>query len=320
MDDIKNHEDIERTLLRPDRIQSFLHLFLGVIFFLGALILCSSLSILICSYIIYGDSRGLSQAAILLNDLKKQPFELNLFVFISSTLPLLLSAILTTRFIKARIQDYLLLNLPLNIKWFLFSILFVLVCMPLMGFMLNLNDLIDFGRWPDLYAWLQQKEIESNQIYESLIGNRSTTSFATCLLFMAFLPALAEEVFFRGFLMNIFNGIFNNMHVSILTIAFIFSAMHLQFMKFMPMFFLAAVFGYAAYWTGSILTSIVAHFINNSLAVIQLFYFSDGDYSKSLEQSQSLSLPVNLAFIAVAIVLFIYIQRKSSIKTSRFYG
>lgn len=320
MDNIKNHEDTERTPLRPDRIQSFLHLFLGVIFFLGALILCSSLSILICSYIFYGDSRGLSQAAILLNDLKEQPFLLNLFVFISSTLPLLLSAILTTRFIKARTQDYLLLNLPLNIKWFLFSIFFVMVCMPLMGFMLNLNDLIDFSRWHDLYAWLQQKEVESNQIYESLIGNRSTNSFAVCLLFMAFLPALAEEVFFRGFLMNIFNGIFNNMHVSILTTAFIFSAMHLQFMKFIPMFFLAAVFGYAAYWTGSILTSIIAHFINNSLAVIQLFYFSDGDYSRSLEQSQSLSLPVNLAFIVVALALFIYIERNSSIKTSRFYG
>ena len=320
MDEIKNHEDIERTPLRPDRIQAFLHLFLGVLFFLGALIICSSLSILICSYIVYGDFRGISQAPILLVELKKHAFVLNLFVFISSTLPLLLTAIITMRFVKARSKDYLLLNSPLNMNWFWFSILFVFVCIPLMGLMLNLNNLIDFSQWPDLYAWLQQKEVESNQIYESLIGDRTTSSFVVCIVFMALLPALVEEVFFRGFLMNVFNGIFNNMHVAILITAFLFSAMHLQFMKFIPMFFLATVFGYAAYWTGSILTSIVAHFINNSLAVIQLFYFSDGDYAKSLDQSQSLSLPVNITLIIAAITLFIFIQRKSSIKTNCFYG
>ena len=74
MDEIKNHEDIERTPLRPDRIQAFLHLFLGVLFFLGALIICSSLSIFICSHIVYGDFRGLSQAPILLDELKKHAF------------------------------------------------------------------------------------------------------------------------------------------------------------------------------------------------------------------------------------------------------
>ncbi len=120
--------------------------------------------------------------------------------------------------------------------------------------------------------------------------------------------------------MNVFNGIFNNMHVAILITAFLFSAMHLQFMKFIPMFFLATVFGYAAYWTGSIMTSIVAHFMNNSLAVIQLFYFSDGDYAKSLDQSQSLSLSVNIVLIISAVALFVFIQRKSSIKTNCFYG
>jgi membrane protease YdiL (CAAX protease family) len=255
-----------------------------------------------------------------LDELKKHAFVLNLFVFISSTLPLILSAIITTRFVKARSKDYLLLNFPLNINWFWFSILFVFVCIPLMGLMLNLNNLIDFSQWPDLYAWLQQKEVESNQIYESLIGSRNTSSFVVCIVFMALLPALAEEIFFRGFLMNVFNGIFNNMHVAILITAFLFSAMHLQFMKFIPMFFLATVFGYAAYWTGSIMTSIVAHFMNNSLAVIQLFYFSDGDYAKSLDQSQSLSLSVNIALIISAVALFVFIQRKSSIKTNCFYG
>jgi membrane protease YdiL (CAAX protease family) len=319
MDDIKKREDTESTPLRPDRIHAFLHLFLGVLFFLGALIICSSLSKLVCSSIIYCDFRGLSQAAILVEDLKSHALILNVFVFISSTLPLILAAIITTRFIKARTKDYLLLNKPLDLKWFFYSLVFVFVCIPLMGLMLDINSLIDFNQWPDFHAWLMKKEAESNQIYESLIGNRSLLSFITSIVFMALLPAIAEEIFFRGFLMNIFNGIFNNMHVAILVTAFIFSAMHLQFMKFIPMFFLATVFGYSAYWTGSLFTSILAHFMNNFFAVIQLFYFSDGDYSESLEQSQTLGLPFNIALIFIALLLFIYIQKKSSIKTPCFY-
>ena len=319
MDDIKKRKDTESPSLRPDRIHAFLHLFLGVIFFLGALIVCSSLSILVCSSIVYGDFSGFSQAAILVEDLKNHSLILNVFVFISSTLPLILAAILTTRFVKARTKDYLLLHKPLDLKWFFYSLLFVFICIPLMGFMLDINNLIDFSQWPDLHALLKQKEAESNQIYESLIGDRSMLSFIASVFFMALLPAIAEEIFFRGFLMNIFNGIFNNMHVAILVTAFIFSAMHLQFMKFVPMFFLATVFGYAVYWTGSLFTSILAHFINNSLAVIQLFYFSDGDYSKSLEQSQTLGLPFNMILIFLALLLFVLIQRKSSTKTTCFY-
>ena len=319
MDDIKKRKDTESPSLRPDRIHAFLHLFLGVIFFLGALIVCSSLSILVCSSIVYGDFSGFSQAAILVEDLKNHSLFLNVFVFISSTLPLILAAILTTRFVKARTKDYLLLHKPLDLKWFFYSLLFVFICIPLMGFMLDINNLIDFSQWPDLHAWLKQKEAESNQIYESLIGDRSMLSFVASVFFMALLPAIAEEIFFRGFLMNIFNGIFNNMHVAILVTAFIFSAMHLQFMKFIPMFFLATVFGYSAYWTGSLFTSILAHFMNNFFAVIQLFYFSDGDYSESLEQSQTLGLPFNIALIFIALLLFIYIQKKSSIKTPCFY-
>ena len=119
--------------------------------------------------------------------------------------------------------------------------------------------------------------------------------------------------------MNIFNGIFNNMHLAILFTALLFSMMHLQFMKVVPMFFLATVFGYVVYWTGSLWTAIAAHFLNNTLAVVQLFYFSDGDYQKSLDQSQSMSWFTHLFLLGIAIFLFIFIQKRSSTKTTRFY-
>jgi uncharacterized protein len=319
MDNIQHREDKETPSLRPDRIQAFLHLFIGTLFFLGSLMIFSALSAYICSIAIYGEFHGFSELGTLVADLENQSLWLNIFVFLSSTLPLIIAAYITLLFMKANPSDFLLLQLPREAKWLGWSFLFILVSIPLMGFMLEINNLINFKQWPDLYAWLMEKEATNNGMYESLIGDRSASSFGISLLFMALLPAFAEEVFFRGFLMNIFNGIFNNMHLAILFTALLFSMMHLQFMKVVPMFFLATVFGYVVYWTGSLWTAIAAHFLNNTLAVVQLFYFSDGDYQKSLDQSQSMSWSTHLFLLGIAIFLFIFIQKRSSTKTTRFY-
>ena len=319
MHELQKHEDTESPSLRPDRIQAFLHLLLGVLFFMGTLLICGALAIFCCSLMNYGEFRGFGQVTELLEDLKEQAIFLNIFVFLSSTLPLILAAFLTMRFVQANSREYLLLYLPQQWNWFFWSILFVAVSIPLMGLMLEINNLIDFSQWEEMNQWLLQKEADNNQMYESLIGDRSPISLFMSLLFMALLPAIAEEIFFRGFLMNILNGIFKNMHLAILATAFIFSAMHLQFMKFLPMFFLACVFGYATYWSGSLLTSIVAHFINNAFAVIQLFYFSDGEYEKSLEQSQSFGPVTNFVLVVAVLALFIFIHRSSTNKTPRFY-
>jgi hypothetical protein len=188
-----------------------------------------------------------------------------------------------------------------------------------MGLMLEANKLIDFSQWPEFYEWLQTQENTNNGLYEAMIGEKNAVSFITSILFMALMPALAEEIFFRGFLMNAFNGLFKNMHVAIFITAVIFSVIHLQFMKFIPMFFLAVVFGYAAYWSGSIWTSIIAHFLNNALAVVQLYFITDGDYTKAIEEGANVPILVSGVLIAAGTGLFVYIQKNSTTKTENFY-
>jgi hypothetical protein len=53
--------------------------------------------------------------------------------------------------------------------------------------------------------------------------------------------------------------------------AFVFSAIHLQFYGFVPRLLLGAFFGYLYVWSGSLWLPIVAHFVNNAVAV--LFYY-----------------------------------------------
>ncbi len=319
MDQLEDFKDTESMNSRPDTLQALFHLVLGAVFFVGSVALFGGLAVAIGSYLYYGEIGDASQLSNLVNALTTKPVALKIFVFVSSSLPLIAAAFLACIFIKATPKHYLSLGWPKNAKWFLIAMLFVFVCVPLMGLMLDINKLIDFSQWPDFYEWLQTQESINHGMYEAMIGEEGTMSLLTSILFMALAPALAEEIFFRGFLMNALNGIFKNMHVSIVVTAVLFSLIHLQFTKIIPMFFLAVSFGYAAYWTGSIWTSITAHFINNALAVGQLYFITDGDYTKALEQGASLPLAVSLGLLSIAILIFAYMQKNADTKTHNFY-
>ena len=57
-----------------------------------------------------------------------------------------------------------------------------------------------------------------------------------------------------------------NAHVAIWVTAIIFSAVHMQFFGFVPRMILGALFGYLAYWSGSLWLPIIAHAFNNMCA------------------------------------------------------
>lgn len=319
MDELQGRKDTETSYVRPDRMQATLHFILGFMFFMGCIMLLGGIAVFVLSFYSYGDTSGLGHSEDLIAGLYKHPLLLKFFLFFTSSLPFLLAAFITLQFIKATPQDYLLLHAPQSKKWFLYSLLFVVVCLPLMSPLLELNQLIDVSKWPKFEEWLVSQEKSSNATYEAMVGDRGTLSFLASLLFMAILPALAEEIFFRGFLMNVFNGMFKNMHVSILVTALIFSLIHFQFMKIVPMFFLATVFGYAVYWTSSLWTSIIAHFVNNALAVFMLYFYTEGDYGEVLSQGDKLPVFAGIAIAVIAMGLFIYLQKHSTTKTQNFY-
>jgi hypothetical protein len=87
---------------------------------------------------------------------------------------------------------------------------------------------------------------------------------------IAFIPALGEELFFRGALQQIFQNKKNAIMAIWLT-AFIFSAIHFQFYGFVPRFLLGAFFGYLLVWSGNLWLPVLAHFANNAIAIV--FYY-----------------------------------------------
>jgi hypothetical protein len=112
-----------------------------------------------------------------------------------------------------------------------------------------------------------------------------------------------EELLFRGALQTIFLRWIRNPHVAILLVAFIFSAIHMQFYGFFPRLALGLLFGYLFYWSNNLWIPIFAHLVNNGAVVINTFiYQRQGNELSSLELS--VSIPTFTYYISAIVVIY----------------
>ena len=91
------------------------------------------------------------------------------------------------------------------------------------------------------------------------------------LLSVAGLPAIFEELSFRGVLQPLLIKATGSAFWGIAITAVVFSAIHFQFYGFLPRVLLGALFGWMAHRSGSLVPGIAAHFANNAMAAITLW-------------------------------------------------
>ncbi len=85
---------------------------------------------------------------------------------------------------------------------------------------------------------------------------------------IAAVPALLEELMFRGVLQNLLHRSVINIHVAIFLTGIIFSAFHFQFQGFLPRMFMGIVLGYMYYWSRNIWLPIFGHFCFNAASLV----------------------------------------------------
>lgn len=115
----------------------------------------------------------------------------------------------------------------------------------------------------DSTQWLNYQRM--TEFTEMLIVNCDYISLN--ILCMAIIPAVCEEIFFRGFLQTIATDVFKNVHVAVIVIAAVFSILHGDIFNFFPRFALGILLGYIFVFTKNICFSILAHLLHNFFAV-----------------------------------------------------
>jgi hypothetical protein len=131
------------------------------------------------------------------------------------------------------------------------------------------------------------------------------------LLIIAVLPALGEELLFRGYLQQKMCQWIRKPILAIIITAILFSAIHMQFLAFLPRFALGVVLGYLFYWSGSLWLPIIAHFLNNAL-VITFAYPTLSNYAY-LNTNKATWQEAFFSFTAVLLLAFL-LKKNLSIK------
>lgn len=135
--------------------------------------------------------------------------------------------------------------------------------------------------------WAKRSEGQLRVLTEHLTNFVSPTHFLLALLVVAVIPAVGEELLFRGLLQNLFAKAFSNHHIAIWVSGFIFAAIHMQFYGLVPRMLLGVLFGYLYYWSGNLSLAMIAHFINNGFALTMLYLAKTNVIDMSQEQMES---------------------------------
>ncbi|MCI0921574.1 CPBP family intramembrane glutamic endopeptidase [Sphingobacterium rhinopitheci] len=197
--------------------------------------------------------------------------------------------------------------------------LLLIAFMPMMQWIGEVNMNMSFP--PDLKgleSWMRMKEDDMAALTKDIVMVDSWTLLFVNLFAIAVVPAIAEEYYFRGSLMNIVARVVKNKHITIWITAIIFSAIHVQFFGFVPRMILGAFFGYMLLWSQNIWVPIMGHFINNGAAVVLSFYYArQGKTYEELQASEGYSIIVYLgSFILTGIIGWYFYTTAKKINNS----
>ncbi len=124
--------------------------------------------------------------------------------------------------------------------------------------------------------WIAKGESDVDGTLKNILTMKDYKDLLFSILLVGVMAAVGEELFFRGILQRIIIQIFRNPWIGIIVTAAIFSAIHGQFLGFIPRMILGMVLGALYWYSGSLWPSILGHFIFNSFQIIMLLLSSYG--------------------------------------------
>ena len=180
-------------------------------------------------------------------------------------------------------------------------------------FFIGLNKNLSLPEFASgLEQWAREKEDTANELIEFLTVFDSNQYFLLAVIVIAIIPAVSEELFFRGVLQNILVKISKNPHLAVWLTAIIFSAIHMQFYGFLPRMLLGVIFGYFYIWTGSLVFPMIAHFINNMFSLYLMFLYQGDLTDIDVNSAEHFPWYITVLFALLTVILLYYFKKNFS--------
>jgi membrane protease YdiL (CAAX protease family) len=214
-----------------------------------------------------------------------------------------------------RIVEYLYLKRnTTSTSIFLVAVL-VFISLPSINFIGEWNTRMEFPEFlAGLERWMKNAEENAAELTEAFLNVETTGGLLFNLFMIAFLPAIGEELLFRGVIQRIFTNWTRNHHWGIWISAILFSALHIQFYGFVPRMLLGVLFGYLLVWSGSMWLPIVAHFFNNGFAVVAMYLVDKNVLNPAVEEIGATTGSRYAAILSLALVfLLMFLIKKENL-------
>ncbi|MDZ7718174.1 MAG: type II CAAX endopeptidase family protein [Balneolaceae bacterium] len=145
------------------------------------------------------------------------------------------------------------------LKYLLMGGLLIIVIQPVIIYLGYLNSLIPI---PEMFSDLQVSQYE---MIEDFLSTDGIIWFG--LLNIALVPAICEEVLFRGYILRAFEKSWGPV-IAVLISGLVFGMFHIQLGNILPLATLGVILALMTWLSGTLWPAVVAHFINNGAAVL----------------------------------------------------
>jgi membrane protease YdiL (CAAX protease family) len=133
---------------------------------------------------------------------------------------------------------------------------------------------LQVGNWISKLPWspeVKAGEAKLQELTNALTSMNSPVEFIKIFALVAILPAVGEELLFRGVFMRFAAKRSGGIVFPLIVSALMFALAHSSMFGFLPILMAGIVLGLIYYWTGSIWLSILAHMINNGVQLVMLY-------------------------------------------------
>jgi len=232
----------------------------------------------------------------------------------------LVPAILSGFLIQRNTWKYLKADRISRYWVFILVITIMVISIPWINFTCFLNERLSLPeRWGDLMERIRENDENSWDLMKAYLQTENLGGLLINVFMVALIPALGEEFLFRGIIQRILAEWFRKKHLAIWIAALIFSLMHYQFLGLIPRVMLGALFGYLFVWTGSIWVAVLAHFINNAVAVIYYYIFYQGTLEVEPDhiglEENALLMIITSVVLTILLLAVIRKQRKELVQS-----
>jgi len=224
---------------------------------------------------------------------------------------------LCARLFSSNEKKYLGLKKPSNLTYWLVGAGILLLAIPTVNFLGELNRHAQFPA--GLEKWLKAQEEEAARTIKALLSKHTIKDLVLNVICIAGLAAVGEELLFRGIAQRLLIKMFKSPMAGIIIAAFLFSAMHVQFYGFLPRFVLGILLGMLYWYSGSLWVAMLAHFVYDGLLIVLTYFNQD-----MLDESKSVKLSAMAAGAGISLLLVValvsWMIKKSTVTYKEVYA